>query len=88
MSSDKKIERGLRDLVFPWIQALGTREGLEQSSDVLARALAKVYVSASSGGDGEMAVLMLSGLVNKINHEIELLSPTVGVSENTKVTSQ
>ena len=85
MSSEKKVERGLRDLVFPWVQALGTREGLEQSSEVLAKAVSKVYVSASSGCGGGMAVQMLSELVNNINSEIELLRSTEGVNDNHKV---
>lgn len=88
MSSEKKLERGLHDLVFPWVQALGTREGLEQSSGVLAKAVAKVYVSASSSCDDGMAAQMLSELVNKINSEIVLLRSTIGENDKPKADSK
>ncbi|WP_144408850.1 hypothetical protein [Chromobacterium vaccinii] len=88
MSSEKKVERGVSNLVFPWVQALGTHEGLEQSSEVLTKAVVKVYVSAPSGcGDG-MAVKMLSELVNNINTEIELLLSTAGENDKPKAHSR
>jgi len=72
MSSDKKIERALRDLVFPWIRALGIREGLEHSSDLAAKSAAKVYLSAC-GGDSNGAANLMSDFSRRLEQQAEQL---------------